>query len=93
MTKLVIFDLDGVLIDSKDYHFDALNTALAKVGEQYVILVKNTLVSTMVYRPDQNWNFLLKIKVYQLNTMIKSGKTNKRRLLEYLIRRSEKTMS
>ena len=37
MTKLVIFDLDGVLIDSKDYHFDALNNALAKVGEQYVI--------------------------------------------------------
>ena len=37
MTKLVIFDLDGVLIDSKDYHFDALNTALSKVGEQYVI--------------------------------------------------------
>ena len=35
MTKLVIFDLDSVLIDSKD-HFDALNTA-AKVGEQYVI--------------------------------------------------------
>jgi len=37
MTKLVIFDLDGVLIDSKDYHFDALNAALLKVGEQYVI--------------------------------------------------------
>jgi len=37
MTKLVIFDLDGVLIDSKDYHFDALNSALEKVGEQYVI--------------------------------------------------------
>jgi len=37
MTKLVIFDLDGVLIDSKDYHFDALNQALAKVGEEYVI--------------------------------------------------------
>ena len=37
MTKLVIFDLDGVLIDSKDYHFDALNNALSKVGEEYVI--------------------------------------------------------
>jgi HAD superfamily hydrolase (TIGR01509 family) len=37
MTKLVIFDLDGVLIDSKDYHFDALNNALEKVGKQYVI--------------------------------------------------------
>jgi beta-phosphoglucomutase-like phosphatase (HAD superfamily) len=34
MTKLVIFDLDGVLIDSKDYHYEALNQAL---GEEYAI--------------------------------------------------------
>ncbi len=33
-TKLVIFDLDGVLIDSKDYHYDALNQAL---GSEYAI--------------------------------------------------------
>ena len=32
MVKLVIFDLDGVLIDSKEYHFEALNRAL---GEEY----------------------------------------------------------
>lgn len=37
MNKLVIFDLDGVLIKSRELHFDALNAALAKVGEQYVI--------------------------------------------------------
>lgn len=37
MNKLVIFDLDGVLLDSRDLHFDALNEALRKVGEQYVI--------------------------------------------------------
>jgi len=37
MNKLVIFDLDGVLIDSRDLHYDALNEALRKVGEQYVI--------------------------------------------------------
>ena len=37
MNKLVIFDLDGVLIDSREIHYDALNDALRKVGEQYVI--------------------------------------------------------
>lgn len=37
MNKLVIFDLDGVIIDSRELHFDALNDALRKVGEQYVI--------------------------------------------------------
>ena len=34
MNKLVIFDLDGVLIDSKDYHYEALNQAL---GDKYAI--------------------------------------------------------
>jgi HAD superfamily hydrolase (TIGR01509 family) len=35
--KLVIFDLDGVLLDSRELHYDALNNALRKFGEQYVI--------------------------------------------------------
>jgi HAD superfamily hydrolase (TIGR01509 family) len=37
MNKIVIFDLDGVIIDSRELHFDALNAALRKVGEQFVI--------------------------------------------------------
>ena len=37
MNKLVIFDLDGVLIDSRDMHYEALNRALAVVDEEYVI--------------------------------------------------------
>lgn len=32
MIKLIIFDLDGVLIESKDTHFDALNLALKDYG-------------------------------------------------------------
>jgi len=35
--RLFIFDLDGVLVDSKKIHFDSLNLALKEVGEQYII--------------------------------------------------------
>jgi HAD superfamily hydrolase (TIGR01509 family) len=35
--SLVIFDLDGVLIDSKEIHFNALNLALSEFGDDYVI--------------------------------------------------------
>jgi beta-phosphoglucomutase-like phosphatase (HAD superfamily)/dTDP-glucose pyrophosphorylase len=37
MNKLVIFDLDGVLIDSREMHYEALNRALDKVSVDYVI--------------------------------------------------------
>lgn len=37
MNKLIIFDLDGVLIESRELHFESLNTALAKVDHKYVI--------------------------------------------------------
>ncbi len=32
MIKAVIFDMDGVLIDAKDWHYEALNKALALFG-------------------------------------------------------------
>lgn len=35
--KLIIFDLDGVLIESKELHYNALNSALENVGKEYVI--------------------------------------------------------
>jgi len=37
MLKLIIFDLDGVLIDMKDLHYEALNGALRSFDERYVI--------------------------------------------------------
>ena len=37
MSKVIIFDLDGVLIDSKTIHFDALNQALSQIDPAYVI--------------------------------------------------------
>ncbi len=37
MIKLIIFDLDGVLISTKQTHFDTLNEALSEVDNKYVI--------------------------------------------------------
>jgi beta-phosphoglucomutase-like phosphatase (HAD superfamily) len=37
MTKLIIFDLDGVLVEAKQIHFDTLNQALKEWGDEYVI--------------------------------------------------------
>jgi HAD superfamily hydrolase (TIGR01509 family) len=37
MNKLIIFDLDGVLIESRELHFDSLNAALSKIGSEFVI--------------------------------------------------------
>ena len=37
MNKLVIFDLDGVFIDSREAHYESLNRALASVDNSYVI--------------------------------------------------------
>ena len=43
MTKLVLFDLDGVLVDTKQIHFDALNEALAKNGYPEISPEEHTL--------------------------------------------------
>lgn len=35
--KLVIFDLDGVLVDAKEIHYNALNNALGNIDPKFVI--------------------------------------------------------
>lgn len=37
MIKLIIFDLDGVLVDARELHYQALNGALRKINEHYII--------------------------------------------------------
>ena len=37
MNSAIIFDLDGVLVDSKKAHFDCLNKALADVNPKFII--------------------------------------------------------
>jgi HAD superfamily hydrolase (TIGR01509 family) len=43
MNKLIIFDLDGVLYDSKEIHFESLNQALLEVDEKYIISLQDHL--------------------------------------------------
>ena len=37
MIKLIVFDLDGVLVEARDFHYEALNRALASFDEKYII--------------------------------------------------------
>ena len=37
MNKLVIFDLDGVLIESRELHYTSLNDALRRISPHYEI--------------------------------------------------------
>ena len=37
MIKLIIFDLDGVLVDARELHYEALNKSLESIGQQYII--------------------------------------------------------
>ena len=38
MIKLIIFDLDGVLVDARELHYEALNLALKKNGHREITL-------------------------------------------------------
>lgn len=61
--KLIIFDLDGVLIDSKIMHFDALNHALVQVDKKYFIDYNDHL---------KNYDGLSTFKKLEILTKLKS---------------------
>ena len=43
MIKLIVFDLDGVLVETKQLHYDALNKSLRDVDSKYEITYKEHL--------------------------------------------------
>ena len=45
MIKLIIFDLDGVLVDAKELHYEALNMALATIDPKFIIHLDEHLSS------------------------------------------------
>ena len=62
MIKLVIFDLDGVLVDIKDIHFDSLNIALKEIGDRYIISESEHLSIFDGLKTNQKLEILTKLK-------------------------------
>ena len=53
MIKLIVFDLDGVLVNTREIHYEALNRALLLIGKEYV-LNKEEHLSTYDGLPTKN---------------------------------------
>ena len=73
MVKLIIFDLDGVLVEAKNIHFDALNKALGK----YAISWNEHLSTYDGLKTYQKLDMLTKKKYYQLRITKIFGNKNK----------------
>lgn len=81
MIKAVLFDMDGVLIDAKDWHYEALNEALGLFGleiSRYDHLhtfdglptkVKLKMLAEQYYLPEQLHPFINQVK--QQHTIMK----------------------
>jgi HAD superfamily hydrolase (TIGR01509 family) len=66
--KLIIFDLDGVLVDIKSAHYNALNYALKNIaGEEYTISFEEHLLLYDGLKTYQKLNLLTKAKHLDIN--------------------------
>ena len=78
MIKLIIFDLDGVLVDAKEIHYQALNKALSNIDKKYVINREEHITTYDGNTTFTKLIFYQKIKDYLMNYMKVFGKINKK---------------
>ena len=83
MYDLIIFDLDGVLIDSKEVHFNALNNALSEVGKEYIISKEDHLKIYDGLPTRKKLSLLAELKGFQLKNLTMFGKESKRLQLSF----------
>ena len=60
--KLIIFDLDGVLVDTKQIHYEALNISLKKIDKKYIISYEEHLKLYDALSTSQKLKLLTKYK-------------------------------
>jgi beta-phosphoglucomutase-like phosphatase (HAD superfamily)/dTDP-glucose pyrophosphorylase len=70
MSKLIIFDLDGVLVEAKEIHFDSLNLALKDVNENFIISWEEHLKTYDGLKTYDKLNLLHKFKGLSLEKNI-----------------------
>ena len=61
--KLIIFDLDGVLVDTKKIHYEALNISLKKIDKKYIISYEEHLRLYDALSTFQKLKLLTKFKI------------------------------
>ena len=76
MIRLIVFDLDGVLVDAGDFHYEAMNRALSSIDEKYVIGREEHLAKYDGLSTRKKLAILTKEKVFQRNTTTLYGKPN-----------------
>jgi HAD superfamily hydrolase (TIGR01509 family) len=62
MVKFIIFDLDGVLIDAKEIHYNSLNYALEEINKSFVITWDEHLSIYDGLKTNEKLNLLTKLK-------------------------------
>ena len=62
MIKLIAFDLDGVLVDAKEIHYDSFNLALAEVNPSFVITKQEHISKFDGLKTKQKLNMLTSLK-------------------------------
>ena len=84
MIKLIIFDLDGVLVDSKKLHFDALDKALSLVGEEYRISYQDHLTSYDGLSTNKKLKMLCETKNFPRNEIDNTWKVKQKITLKII---------
>jgi len=92
MIKTIIFDLDGVLVETKHLHFTALNLALSDLDQKYVITWKEHLSLYDGLKTNQKLELLNKTKGLPHDDFEKIWQKKQNYTLKYLndIQYSEK---
>ena len=84
INKLVIFDLDGVLVDSRDIHYEALNRAIGKEGKEFTITREEHLLRFDGLGTSQKLKLLTELKGLPASSYEKIWNSKQRETIKML---------